>query len=55
MAGSAAPRQTAAQWDAVDAAVHAESAAAFASLEALVAAPSTVGAGRLRGGDQRHG
>jgi hypothetical protein len=44
MAGSTAAR-TAAQWDAVDAAVLAESAAAFAFLAALVAA-SCAGARR---------
>ncbi len=38
--------RTAAQWDAVNAAVRAESEAAFAFLEALIAAPSTVGAER---------
>jgi acetylornithine deacetylase len=38
--------RTAAQWDAVDAAVRAESEAAFAFLADLVAAPSTVGAER---------
>ena len=38
--------RTAAQWDAVDAAILAGSEAAFAFLEALIAAPSTVGAER---------
>ncbi len=46
MAGSAPSRWSAAQWDAVDAAVLAESEAAFGFLAALVAAPSTVGAER---------